>query len=50
MKKNINAVVALLSTYLLTAFNFAHAALPTGGAVTTGAGVTNTTSPFVFVS
>jgi len=50
MKKNINAVVALLSTYLLTTFNFAHAALPTGGAVTTGAGVTNTTSPFVFVS
>ena len=50
MNKPFNAVIALLSAYILTAFNAVHAALPTGAAVTTGAGVTNTTSPFIFVS
>jgi len=50
MKKQINTIITVLATYLLSAFNLSHAALPTSGAITTGANVTNTTSPFVFVS
>lgn len=50
MKKQMNNLLAVVATYLVGVFNSSHAALPTGGAVTTGAGVTNTTSPFVFVS
>jgi hypothetical protein len=49
MNKQINIIVSLITAYVLSAVNTVYAALPTGAAVTTGAGVTNTTSPFVFV-
>ena len=49
MKKQINAIAAFVTANIVGAFNTVYAALPTAGAVTTGAGVTNTTSPFVFV-
>ena len=49
MKKPFITLTALLSAFLCSAFNLAHAALPTGAAVTSGAGVTSTTSPLVFV-
>ena len=49
MTKSINRLTALLSAFLFSAFNQVHAALPTGDVVTSGAGVTSTTSPLVFV-
>ncbi len=49
MKKNGSKIISIVSVFLMGAFQSAMAALPTATNITTGTGVTNTTSPIAFV-
>ncbi|MCK4710455.1 MAG: DUF2976 domain-containing protein [Gammaproteobacteria bacterium] len=49
MKKQISLLITVASAYLLSGLNLLQAALPTAAGVSTGAGITSTTSPIQFI-
>lgn len=50
MKKQLIYIITTTCAYLAGSFNQVFAALPTAAGVSTGSGVTNTTSPVQFIA